>query len=141
MDQDEQLAVWGSFLRAGAEVVGQLDDELMRQQGIPLSWYEVLLHLDHSPERRVRMQDLAAMVLLSKSGLTRLIDRMEKAGLVTRQSCPSDRRGTFAALTEEGQLRFRSSAQIHLNGVRTHFVERLGEHRLADLRCMLELLL
>ncbi|MDP9301101.1 MAG: MarR family transcriptional regulator, partial [Actinomycetota bacterium] len=95
---DERLQVWFTLMRAHAAVSEALGDDLEKKRNMPLSWYEVLIGLSQEPEGRRRMQDLASFALLSKSGLSRLVDRMEEAGLVRRESCPADRRGTFAVL-------------------------------------------
>ncbi|MBK8561612.1 MAG: MarR family transcriptional regulator [Dehalococcoidia bacterium] len=87
------MAAWRTFLTAHARVTALLEDELQRERELPLTWYDVLLHLREAPERRLRMTELAAAVLLSKSGLTRLVDRMYAAGLVNRSPDGDDRRG------------------------------------------------
>ena len=122
-----ELAAWVGLLRAHAKVTRALDDELERECGLSLPQYEVLLQLGRAPERRLRMTDLAQHVLLSRSGLTRLVDRLEAAGLVTRQSCPSDLRGTFAVLTRPGLARLRVASDVHLRGVRAHVTSRLSD--------------
>ncbi|MGH2819340.1 MAG: MarR family winged helix-turn-helix transcriptional regulator [Actinomycetota bacterium] len=132
----EETRAWRLFLQTHATVLDVLEQELRDRLGLPLSWYEVLLHLSRAPEGRQRMSDLARSVLLSKSGLTRLIDRMEGAGLIERSHCPSDRRGTFASLTPRGKEAFEEAAPLHLEGIRRHFLGPLTpEERdtLADL--------
>ena len=119
------LAAWRSLLEAHATVVELLARELEDERGLSLGWYEVLLQLAQAPGGRLRMQDLAQSVLLSKSGLTRLIDRMEGDGLVGRERCPSDRRGAFAVLTPAGRTVFRRAAPVHLRGVQEHFARHL----------------
>jgi DNA-binding MarR family transcriptional regulator len=123
----EELAAWGGFLRAHAELTRALDAELVEAHGLPLTSYEVLLRLSRAPRGRLRMSDLAESVLLSRSGLTRLADRLEKAGLIEREQCPSDQRGYFATITAEGRRVFREAAPTHLEGIRTRFLERLSE--------------
>ena len=123
-DTDE-LSAWRLFLQAYRRVLDELSDELEERQGLPLAWYDVLIHLYRSPEHRLRMNELAGSILLSKSGLTRLIDRMEKAGMVERASCPSDRRGSFAVLTPRGEEVFKEAAPIHLEGIAKHFTDHL----------------
>ena len=88
-DADEPLAVWAAFLRAHSTLTAKLERELIAERALPLAWYEVLLQIKRAG-RPLRMQELAGSVLLSKSGLTRLVDRMEAAGLVERTNCPSD---------------------------------------------------
>ena len=118
-----QLAAWRAFLEAHARTTELLARELKETEGIALTWYDVLVQLSEADDHRLRMQELADRVLLSKSGLTRLIDRMERHNLVHRSACPSDRRGTFAELTPEGLTMLRKAAPTHLRGVREHFAE------------------
>ena len=116
-----QLAAWRTFLEAHALTVETLSRELREAEDLPLTWYDVLVQLQEAPGGRLRMQELADAVLLSKSGVTRLVDRMEQAGLVVRARCTDDRRGTFAALTPAGRQRLRETAPTHLKGVAEHF--------------------
>jgi DNA-binding MarR family transcriptional regulator len=134
---DERLAVWAAFLRAHANVTGRLERELVSERGLSLSWYDVLLQL-RLAGGQLRMQELARSVLLSKSGLTRLVDRMEAAGLVARRSCSSDRRGTFVTLTAEGRDALRAAAPVHLRGIEEHFLGLLDQTDLRALRTALE---
>ena len=131
---DRQLAAWRAFLRAHATVVERLDHELRAEQGLPLSWYEVLLHLAGAPEDRLRLSELASVVLLSRSGITRLVDRLAAAGLVERQVCPTDRRGAFAVLTGLGRARLREAAPVHLRGIQEHFAAHLAEEEVDAIR-------
>lgn len=130
---DRRLALWEAFLTTHAAVVRRLADELERQRDLPLSWYEVLLYLNRAPERRMRMGELSGSLLLTPSGLTRLIDRMEAAGLVRRDRCPSDRRGAYAALTPAGRARLEDAAPVHLRGIDRHFARHLGDRDVAVL--------
>lgn len=138
---DGDLAAWISFLRAHHRVTTQLGAELERGHGMSLPYYEVLLHLAQAPDRRLRMTDLARSVLLSPSGLTRLVDRMERDGVVERVPCQTDARSLYAVLTETGRRRFLQAARTHLRGVKQHFVSRLDESQRGALRCSLERLL
>src|SRR6266496_4330651 len=115
------MGAWASLLQVHSVLVGTLERELLAARGLPLAWYEVLLHLSRAPEGAARMQDLSEAVLLSKSGMTRLVDRMEEANLVTRRSCAADRRGTYAAITEAGREAFRRATPSHLRGLQEHF--------------------
>jgi DNA-binding MarR family transcriptional regulator len=121
------LAAWRSLLQAHAALTELLERELVTERGLPLSRYEVLLYLAESPDGRLRMQELAEQVLLSKSGLTRLVDRMEAAGLVRRERCPDDRRGAYAVLTDHGRAVLRRAAPVHLRGIQEHFGRHVGE--------------
>src|SRR5438874_11330548 len=116
-----RLEVWQQFLRAHRRVLGVLGDELEQERGLPLAWYEVLLHVERAPDRRLRMGDLADAVVLSPSGLTRLVDRMVDDGLMRREPCPSDRRSTYAVLTADGRSALRRAAPTHLRGIDEHF--------------------
>ena len=98
-----ELAAWRGFLRTHHEMIASLDRELERRHGLPLTSYEVLLQIADSPTGTLRMSDIAERVLLSRSGLTRLVDRLERDGLVRRRTCPSDLRGQNAELTERGR--------------------------------------
>ena len=120
--RDAQLAPWRAFLRAHARVERRLDDDLRSRHGLSLQEYETLLHLAESPERRLRMGRLADSLLLSKSGVTRLVDRLVDDGLVERTSCTSDARGAEATLTTLGLSRLRAAAPTHLEGIREYFV-------------------
>ena len=121
------LGAWRAFLEAHARVSEVLARELRETEGLPLTWYDVLVQLSEAEEHELRMQELADAVLLSKSGLTRLVDRMEEAGLVHRRRCPDDRRGTLARMTDAGYERLRQTAPTHLQGVREHFVDVLTD--------------
>jgi DNA-binding MarR family transcriptional regulator len=134
---DDRLAAWAAFLRAHAAVKAKLERELLVERDLPLTWYEVLLHVTGSGGN-VRMHELARSVLLSKSGLTRLVDRMEAAGLVVRRSCESDRRGHFVAVTPEGAAALRAAAPVHLRGISEHFTSHLSADELRVLRTMME---
>jgi DNA-binding MarR family transcriptional regulator len=120
-----QLAAWRLLLEAHATVTELLEHELVAERGLPLSRYDVLLNLAEAPEGRLRMQELSASVLLSKSGLSRLVDRMVEAGLVRRERCEDDRRGWFAVLTDQGRSALRRAAPVHLRGIQEHFTRHL----------------
>lgn len=132
-----QLRAWRALLESHARIVELLTTELRDAHDLPLTWYDVLLQLNEAPDRRLRMQELADRVLLSKSGLTRLIDRMEKADLVARSACPSDRRGTFAELTPAGRRRLRETAPVHLQGIINHVANLLDDEEAATLEHLL----
>jgi DNA-binding MarR family transcriptional regulator len=120
-----QLAAWRLLLEAHATVTELLEHELVTERGLPLSRYDVLLNLAEAPGGRLRMQELSASVLLSKSGLSRLVDRMVEAGLVRRERCEDDRRGWFAVLTDQGRSALRRAAPVHLRGIHEHFTSHL----------------
>ena len=118
---DERLTAWKLFLESYRRVLDTLDDELQSGRGLSLTRYDVLVQLFGATDHRLRMNQLASRILLSKSGLTRLIDRMEAEGLVERASSPNDRRGSFAVLTPRGEQVFREAAPLHLDGIHKHF--------------------
>ena len=121
-----ELRTWRTFLRAHAQITGKLETELVAAQDLALPSYEVLLHLVEAPGHRLRMTELADRVLLSRSGLTRLVDRLVREGLVERQQCPSDARGTHAVLTGLGLDKLRAASPVHLQGVVDHVTSRLS---------------
>ena len=127
---DEELAAWRGMLRAHAELTKELDAELAREHNIPLSSYEVLLYLADAPEGRMRMAELADSVLISRSGLTRLVDRLEREGLLKRERCESDARGYFAEITPKGRRLFDAARRTHLDGVRARFLSRFSRDEL-----------
>jgi DNA-binding MarR family transcriptional regulator len=130
---DPRITAFGLLLEAHAGLSGVLGRELEDAAGVSLPWYEVLLRLGRSPARRMRMSELADSVALSASGLTRLVDRMEAAGHVRRERCPSDRRGAFAVLTDAGAKTLESATQVHLRGLQRHLVAQLTDEELATL--------
>lgn len=128
-----ELGAWRGLLRAHASLVKRLDAEIESAHGMALNQYELLLWLEQAPDNRMRMCELADSVLLSRSGLTRLIDRMVRDGLVGRVTCEQDARGTFAELTPLGHERLQEARRTHLAGVREHFLGHFDEAELAAL--------
>ncbi len=122
-----RLEVFRSFLKAHQQVYEALNKSLLEERGMSLPWYDVLLQLSEAPHGRLRLQDLADKVLYSRSGLTRLIDRMESAGLVSREPCTDDKRGTYAVLTPQGKRELRRAAPTHLRGITEHFFSKLSD--------------
>ena len=120
------LSAWRLLLTAHATVTELLEHELVAERGLPLSRYDVLLNLAEAPGGRLRMQELSASVLLSKSGLSRLVDRMVEAGLVRRERCEDDRRGWFAVLTDQGRSALRRAAPVLRHGDYHNLVEGNG---------------
>lgn len=125
-----EMLAWRGFLRAHAHVIRRLEAELEAEQAMPLANYDVLVQLAEAPDRSLRMSELASSVLLSRSGLTRLVDRLEREGLVERRACPDDARGTLAALTDAGVARLEQAWVTHLRGVREHMISRFEEREL-----------
>ena len=122
---DQKLAAWRTFLAAYGTTMRALEHEMLEDQGISLTWYEILARLDAAPEGLMQMKDLAECILLSRSGLTRLIDRMAAEGLVDRLPCPEDRRGTYAAITDEGRNSLRRAMPSHIRSIDEHFLRYL----------------
>jgi DNA-binding MarR family transcriptional regulator len=130
-----ELGAWRGMLRVHSALVKALDAELLEAHGLPLTSYEVLITLEAAPDHRRRMSELADSVLLSRSGMTRLVDRLERDGLLERDQCADDGRGWFAVLTERGAEVLAHARATHLAGVRERFLRHFSEaelHRLAE---------
>jgi DNA-binding MarR family transcriptional regulator len=130
---DPRLATWRAFLRAHARVVRELERELAADQNLALADYDVLVQLSAAEDRRLRMSELADRLLLSRSGATRLVDRLVADGLVERVNCESDRRGQWASLTDTGYERLKRASPTHLRGIASHFLDRLSAEEVATL--------
>ena len=137
LDTDE-LGAWRGLLRAHSSITRALDAELTSEHGLPLSSYEVLLYLADAPEGRLRMSELADSVLLSRSGLTRLIDRLARDGLIERVRCDQDQRGWFAQITPAGRQTFAAARRTHLEGVRELFLRHFSRDELGELAAFWE---
>jgi DNA-binding MarR family transcriptional regulator len=133
-----ELRAWQALLHAHHDVTDRLDADLREQHGLTFSEYDVLLRLARAPGRALRMSDLAGRVLLSPSGLTRLVDRLVEDGLVTRHTSHRDARVTLARLTARGRERLRRAARTHLQGIREHFTAWLSEPQLRNVASALE---
>lgn len=138
---DRQMTAWRLFLRVHAVVTKRLEADLLAGHGLPLASYDVLVQLVEAPLRRLRMSELAERVLLSRSGLTRLVDRLEREGLVRREACADDARGLFTVVTDAGVARLREASPTHLHGVLDHAMGRLDEEEARDLALLLARLL
>jgi len=136
--RDPRLETWRSFLVAHAQIRRQLERELQAEQSLGLGEYEVLLLLARADNRQLRMSELADRLVLSRSGVTRLVDRLEAEALVERTSCATDRRGSWATLTDAGHLRLRRAAPTHLRGVGEHFLDRIPAAELDALQRTLD---
>lgn len=128
-----ELVAWRGMLRVHASLLKQLDAELEAEHGLPLTSYEVLMHLADAPEHRMRMCDLADSVLLSRSGMSRLVDRLERDGLLCRAACTNDARGAFACITHDGLALLEAARPTHLAGVRRRFLAQFSEDELRQL--------
>src|SRR4051794_38737385 len=131
-----ELGAWRGFLRVHSALVRSLDAELASAHKLPLSSYEVLINLEAAPGHKRRMSELADSVLLSRSGMTRLVDRLEQNGLLERDHCTADGRGCFAVLTDKGAALLESARPTHLGGVRERFLSQFAEDELRMLAGM-----
>jgi DNA-binding MarR family transcriptional regulator len=131
----EQLAAWRRFLECAFALIDILDAELRDERGMNLRWYDVLVQLEEVGGS-CRMSELAGRILASKSGLTRVIDRMEEAGLVRRERPRDDRRVILVSMTPEGRQAFAAARLVHRRGIQEHFVQHLNERDLAALERM-----
>ena len=135
---ETELRAWQALLHAHHDVTTILDRELREEHGLSFSEYDVLLRLARAPGRVLRMSDLADRVLLSPSGLTRLVDRLAERKLIERKTQSGDGRVFLAALTERGLDELRTAARTHLRGIRKHFTGRLSEKQLRNVASGLE---
>ena len=124
-EQSIGVRAFAGLLKAHASVTRQLNAQLVADHGLTINDYEVLFRLARAPERRLRRVDLAEQVLLTASGITRLLDGLEQAGYVERASCDSDRRVVYAVLTDVGLAKLHEAARTHLAQVDALFAERL----------------
>jgi DNA-binding MarR family transcriptional regulator len=131
---DDAIQTWRLFLKAHSTLVETLDQELQATKGLPLTWFDVMVRLVTEDEGRLPMNELADRVLLSKSGVTRLVDRMARAGLIERMACPTDRRVIWATLTDKGRKAFEEAAPIAYRGVQEHFTAFLTKTEMQAMR-------
>jgi DNA-binding MarR family transcriptional regulator len=122
----ERLRAWRLYFESALALVDVLDSELERDAGIPLRWYDALVHLEETPEG-VRMNELAERILYSKSGFTRVIDRMEEAGLVRRVRPENDRRSILVVLTDGGRTAMEQARRHHRHAIEQHFPSHLAD--------------
>ena len=133
-----EITAWLGLLRAHATTTRRFNAELVAEHGLTLNDYEVLLHLSRAEDRQLRRVDLAERVLLTPSGITRLLEGLERAGYVERASCPSDARVTYAQLTDAGEGKLREAAETHVAGIRGFFRGRFSRDELKVLGGLLE---
>jgi DNA-binding MarR family transcriptional regulator len=131
--ETQQLEAWVSFLRSHAAITRELSVQLQREHGLTLNDYEVLLHLSHAEGGMLRRVDLAERVLLTASGITRLLEGLESCGFVSKETCDSDARVSYAKLTDEGAAKLKDAAVTHLRGIDELFVGRYSGSELATL--------
>ena len=123
--EDDELAAWHGLLRTHALVIRELDERLARRHGLAVSEFDVLITLANAPDRELRMTELAESVMLSPSGLTRLVARLEKSGLVKRRQDTADARSFRASLTASGAAKLRAARGTHNAVIRELFLDRL----------------
>ncbi|MDT0529273.1 MarR family transcriptional regulator [Micromonospora sp. DSM 115977] len=139
LDPDEQRT-WRAYLTASRALTEALDRELQRDAGMPHAYYEILVRLSEAPQRRLRMSDLAEASGSSRSRLSHAVARLEAAGWVRREECPTDRRGQIAVLTDEGFATLAAAAPGHVEGVRRHLFDALSPAQVDQLRRISETL-
>jgi DNA-binding MarR family transcriptional regulator len=130
---DQALSAWVGLLRGHAALTRALNADLVTDHGLTLNDYEVLLRLSRAPERKMRRVDLAEQVLLTASGITRLLDGLQASGFVDKAACSSDARVTYAVLTDAGHEKLRSAAEVHVAGIHAMFAERYSDDEMATL--------
>ena len=128
-----RIESWVAFIRAHSAITRQLNADLLTTHGLTLNDYEVLLLLSRAEDRRMRRVDLAQTVVLTASGITRLLDGLERAGYVEKDACPTDLRVSYAKLTTAGHTKLKDAAATHLQGVEDLFTGRFSDSELAQL--------
>ncbi|OKI61889.1 MarR family winged helix-turn-helix transcriptional regulator [Micromonospora sp. CB01531] len=139
LDPDEQRT-WRAFLTASRALMDTLDRELQRDAGMPHAYYEILVRLSEAPDRRLRMSELADATGSSRSRLSHAAARLEAAGWIRREDCPTDRRGQIAVLTDDGFATLAAAAPGHVEGVRRHLFDALSPAQVDQLRRISETL-
>lgn len=135
---EQRLAAYRAFITAHAEVISRIERDMTAAEVIPLGWYDVLIELYEAPGRRLRMHELARAVVLSRSTLTRTVDRLEAAGLLRREPDPSDRRGAFAALSDAGLAAMRQAWPVYANGIVAYFARHISDDQARELTAIFE---
>jgi DNA-binding MarR family transcriptional regulator len=130
---DHEQRAWRAFLQATQQLFQQLDSELQHEAGLPLAYYQTLAMLSEAPDRTLRMSELAVRTWSSRSRLSHAVDRLEERGWVRRVSCPSDRRGAYAQLTDEGYAVLAAAAPSHVESVRRHVFDLLSPEEVTAL--------
>jgi DNA-binding MarR family transcriptional regulator len=123
--REDSVAAWRALLLAQSAVLRAIDADLHQAGYIPLHWYDVLLELNAAPDRRLRIQELASRVVLTRTRVSRLVDRLADAGLVSREPDPDDGRACFAVITRVGREALRAAAPAYLAGIERHFARHL----------------
>jgi DNA-binding MarR family transcriptional regulator len=122
----EEMSAWHALIRAHSRVVRRLESELETEHGLTLPAYEVLAHLSEAPDQQLRMTDLAKHAVLTPSGLTRLVDKLGREGMVERRRCAADARVVYAVLTPAGMTQLLAAYPTHVRGVREHYLDWLS---------------
>jgi DNA-binding MarR family transcriptional regulator len=135
---ESHITAWARLLRVSQACLDEVEADLKAAGFPPLVWYDVLLELRRAEDGRLRLNDIGGKILLSKSNATRVVDRLESRGLVTREECPTDRRGAFAAITPEGRDLLRKMWPAYKASLARHFGARLSESEAAELAGLLE---
>ena len=138
---DARITTFGRLFEAHARLTHLLGDELEAECGLPLPWYEVLLHVGRSTDGVRPMRELVEATAFTSGGVTRLVDRMERAGLVGRRPCPTDRRVQYVALTDAGREMLERATEVHLRGIQEHMIGALEPEEVARLDAILAKLL
>jgi DNA-binding MarR family transcriptional regulator len=136
-DLTSRARAWRSIMETHGAIVPELDNDLQEESGIDIQTYDALLHVFEAGEQGIRMADLAAAVVISKSGITSLVDRLEATTHVQRNPDPDDRRATRITLTASGEVTFRAAAKVHLAGIEEHFASHISDE---EARCIAETL-
>ena len=135
-----ELSAWRSFIKTHAKIIEKIEQDLADHKRVPLTTYDVLIALFETPNRKLRFGDLNKKVVLTKSGLTRLVDRLEREGLIKRERSEEDRRGAYAVLTEAGEVELRRAWPVYAKGIKRHFAAPLSKDNLQSLHNALETL-
>jgi DNA-binding MarR family transcriptional regulator len=134
---DPRITTFGRLVEAHAKLTHRLDEELEAELGLPLLWYGVLLHIGRSPHGVRPMHELVNATAFTSGGVTRLVDRMERAGLVERRPCPTDRRVQWIGLTDAGRDMLRRATEVHVRGIQAHMLDALEPDEIALLDALL----
>jgi DNA-binding MarR family transcriptional regulator len=129
-EDPKYIDAWGYLLRLQAEVIGHIEADLKEQGHISLTWYDVLLSLDNAPDRRLRMSEIADRIVLSRSALTRSVDRLQKEGYLKREPCGHDARGAYAVLTKKGVAAVTQARPVYWAGIKKYFADGLTDSEL-----------
>ena len=128
--RDLAVGAWSALLRSHAALVPTIDRDLQRAVGLPLGWYDVLLELAATPKRRLTMSELGQRAVLSRTRISRIVDELVTAGLVSREDNPDDRRSAYAAMTDAGHARYREAAPRYLDAIEQRFAANLSDAQL-----------